>query len=182
MIQRFSQRRGYARRRGYALVLVCLFVVLFLSLLSVAWRQMASALRIASLQTIQKQGANISIFQTQRDPGSVRALALAMQMLELRLCMDPTHNVANLNVASDATQAPAPSDLQSSYTCTVIIDLSTGSRVSNPTATSKYYTVAFNYDTGCTDGTHWSVAVTPSTPTDISGLPAMPSSPPGNPP
>ena len=64
MIQRSPRRNRPSRRRGYALVLVCLFVVLFLSLLGVAWRQMASALRIASLQSIQQQSGNTSVFIT----------------------------------------------------------------------------------------------------------------------
>ncbi len=180
MIQRSPRRNRPSRRRGYALVLVCLFVVLFLSLLGVAWRQMASALRIASLQSIQQQSGNTSVFQTQRDAGSVPALALAMRMLELRLCTNPTTGVTQLNVAGDVTQAPTSSNLQSSYACTVIIDLATGIRVSDPSLASKpaYYTLSFNYDTGYTDGSHWSVAVAPSTSSDISNLPAMPSNPP----
>ena len=178
MIQRSPRRNRPSRRRGYALVLVCLFVVLFLSLLGVAWRQMASALRIASLQSIQQQSGNTSVFQTQRDAGSVPALALAMRMLELRLCTNPTTGVTQLNVAGDVTQAPTSSNLESSYACTVIIDSTTGSRVSNPGPTTKYYTVTFDYDTGYSDGSHWSVAVAPSTSSDISNLPAMPSNPP----
>lgn len=61
-----------ARRRGYALLLVLLFNVLFLMLLGVAFRQMASALRVA---TINKE-------QVQRDGGVTCALARAMRMLE----------------------------------------------------------------------------------------------------
>ena len=67
--------RHLPKRRGYALVLVFVFIVLFLAILGVAWRQMASALRIASLQTIQ----------VQRDDGSIHALALALHLLETGL-------------------------------------------------------------------------------------------------
>jgi hypothetical protein len=62
-------------RRGYALVLVLLFNVMFLLLLGVAWRQIASALRIASVHSAQ----------VQRDEGSLRALAEAMRLLETGL-------------------------------------------------------------------------------------------------
>jgi hypothetical protein len=170
MIQHFPRRRGYSQRRGYALVLVCFFVVLFLSLLGVAWRQMASALRIASLQSIQ----------TQRDTGSIRALALGMQMLELRLCADRASGTAKLNVADDVTQAPASSDLRCPFACTVFIDLSTGNRIDPAVAcdTKRAYKVAFDYDSGCTDGTRWSVGVTVATQADLGSLPAMPGNPP----
>jgi hypothetical protein len=178
--QPVSRIRGTTPRRGYALVLVCFFVVLFLALLGVAWRQMASVLRMASLQPIQTIGNNTSIFQTQRDPGSVPALALAVQMLETRLCLKTSNNVSYINVASDATQAPGESDLQASYTCIVIIDRATGSRVMDAASAVQpaYYKVAFDYESGYTDGSRWSVAVTPSTQIEASGLPAMPGSPP----
>ena len=64
--------RRLPNRRGYALVMVLLFNVLFLMLLGVAYRQMASALRIATARTEQ----------VQRDEGVVSALARAMRMLE----------------------------------------------------------------------------------------------------
>jgi hypothetical protein len=59
-------------RRGYALVTVILFNVLFLMLLGVAYRQTASAIRIATVRTEQ----------VHRDEGVVRALARALHMLE----------------------------------------------------------------------------------------------------
>jgi hypothetical protein len=64
--------RRSPNRRGYALVMVILFNVLFLMLLGVAYRQMASAIRIATVRTEQLH----------RDEGVVRALARAMRMLE----------------------------------------------------------------------------------------------------
>ena len=64
--------RRVPTRCGYALVVVLLFNVLFLMLLGVAYRQMASAIRIATVRTEQ----------IQRDDGVVCALARAMHMLE----------------------------------------------------------------------------------------------------
>lgn len=64
--------RRSQNRRGYALVVVLLFNVLFLMLLGVAYRQMASTIRIATVRTEQ----------VQRDEGVVSALARAMRMLE----------------------------------------------------------------------------------------------------
>jgi hypothetical protein len=54
------------------MVLVLLFLVLFLSLLGVAWRRIGSVLRVASVRTVQLQ----------RDEGSLGALAAAMNLLE----------------------------------------------------------------------------------------------------
>lgn len=70
-----SVKRKPSTRRGYALMLVLIFVVLFLALLGVAWRGVASALRIEAVHTIQ----------TQRDEGSVQALAQAIHLLETGL-------------------------------------------------------------------------------------------------
>ena len=56
-------------------MMVLIFLVLFLALLGVAWRRVASALRIASVRAVQ----------TQRDEGSIPALALAMHLLETGL-------------------------------------------------------------------------------------------------
>ena len=62
-------------RRGYALVVVVLFNMLFLMLLGVAWRRMASVIRIATVRTEQ----------THCDEGSLRVLANAMRLLETGL-------------------------------------------------------------------------------------------------
>ncbi len=70
--RQISLKRKRSTRRGFALLLVMIFVVLFLAVLGVAWRRMASALRIASVRTVQ----------TQRDQGSTVAMALAMHLLE----------------------------------------------------------------------------------------------------
>ncbi len=60
------------RRPAYAMLLVLAFVLLFLALLGVAYRQMASALRV---ETVRSQ-------QGVRDQGSIHALALALTLLE----------------------------------------------------------------------------------------------------
>ena len=67
--------RSLPRRSGYALVLVLIFVVLFLSLLGVAWRRVASVLRVSSVRAAQ----------VQRDEGSILALARALHLLETGL-------------------------------------------------------------------------------------------------
>jgi hypothetical protein len=65
-----------SNRRGYAMVLVTIFVVLFSAFLGVAWRRVASALRVEHLCEVRKQC----------DAGSIQVLAQAMQVLETRLC------------------------------------------------------------------------------------------------
>jgi hypothetical protein len=72
---------SFKHRRGYALILVLLFNVMFLMLLGVAWRRMGSVLRIASVRTTQGQ----------RDEGSLRVLADAVHLLETGLPPSPTY-------------------------------------------------------------------------------------------
>jgi hypothetical protein len=62
-------------RPGYALMLTLVFVVLFLALLGVAYRQMAAALRTESVRSQQ----------VERDEGSVHALARGLTLLETGL-------------------------------------------------------------------------------------------------
>jgi hypothetical protein len=64
--------RRRPNRRGYALMLVCLFVAVFLSLLGVAWRHSSSVVRVAT----------VHVSQIQRDEGSLLVLAQALQLLE----------------------------------------------------------------------------------------------------
>ena len=64
--------RRLPNRRGYALVVVLLFNVLFLMLLGITWRQIAGVIRVATVRAEQ----------VQRDEGVVCALARAMHMLE----------------------------------------------------------------------------------------------------
>jgi hypothetical protein len=65
----------YRGRRGYAMLLVLIFIVLFLTLLGTGWRYMGSAVRIATARSVQ----------IQRDEGSIHALAKAMRLLETGL-------------------------------------------------------------------------------------------------
>jgi hypothetical protein len=59
-------------RRAYALMLVLIFVALFLAMLGVAWRQMASVLRIEKVRTNQ----------IQRDQGCLLAAVQGIHYLE----------------------------------------------------------------------------------------------------
>ena len=64
-----------ATRRGYAMILVVLFLVLFLAILGVAGCEVAALLRTVSLQTVHSD----------RDQGSLQAAALAVALLETGL-------------------------------------------------------------------------------------------------
>lgn len=90
--------RRSSHRRAYALLMVLMFNVLFLMLLGVAWRQMASAIRIAKVREEQ----------VQRDEGVVCAMARAMNMLE--------------------TGRPPLAEAATSYGCYTTITTSSGSR------------------------------------------------------
>jgi hypothetical protein len=59
-------------RRGYALMLVMLFVVLFLVMLGVTWRQVASVLRI---ETVRQS-------QVRRDRGCLLAVVQGIHFME----------------------------------------------------------------------------------------------------
>lgn len=65
-------RKHDSTRRGYALLMVLFFVVLFLALLGVAWRRVGSALRIETVRAMQ----------VQRDESAIHALARALKLLE----------------------------------------------------------------------------------------------------
>jgi hypothetical protein len=67
--------RRLPSRRGYALLMVLMFNVLFLLLLGVAWRRIASVVRVATVRTQQAEC----------DEGSLRVLANAMRLLETGL-------------------------------------------------------------------------------------------------
>lgn len=62
-------------RSGFAMMLVLVFIVLFLTMLGVACRRTAAALRIESVRALQ----------TQRDEGSLHALARGLALLETGL-------------------------------------------------------------------------------------------------
>lgn len=68
-------RASFSRRRAFAMVLVLLFLVLFLALLGVAFRELAATIRTVSLQELQAD----------RDEGSLHAVARAMALLETGL-------------------------------------------------------------------------------------------------
>jgi hypothetical protein len=59
-------------RRGYALLLVLVLVVLFSALWGVAYRQIAAAVRVEA----------VNVQQTQRDQGSTEAVAMGLTLLE----------------------------------------------------------------------------------------------------
>lgn len=63
------------RRPGYAMMLVLVFIVVFLAVLGVAYRQTAAALRLESVRSQQ----------VRRDEGSVHALARGVTLLETGL-------------------------------------------------------------------------------------------------
>jgi hypothetical protein len=65
--------RRSPQRRGYALVLVVVFSVLFFTLVGVAWRQMSSVVRIFTVRTNQLL----------RDRGATQALADALHALDV---------------------------------------------------------------------------------------------------
>ena len=84
-----------SNRRGYALIMVTVFVVLFGAMLGVAWRRVASALRVE----------HASELRTQCDGGSLQVLADAMRVLETHLCWD----AANSRALLDGSPAPEAS-------------------------------------------------------------------------
>jgi hypothetical protein len=62
-------------RRGYAMVLVLVFIATLLCLYSVAYRQVAAALRIEKARVLQRH----------RDEGRIHALARGLKLLETGL-------------------------------------------------------------------------------------------------
>jgi hypothetical protein len=62
-------------KRGYAMVMALVFIALMLCVYSVAYRQVAAALRLETARTLQRQ----------RDEGSVEALARGLALLETGL-------------------------------------------------------------------------------------------------
>ena len=86
--------RHRSERRGYALMLVMVFVVLFTAILGVAWRRVASALRVEHVSEVRKQC----------DQGSLQVLAEAMKMLETCLRLDRSTNIAKLPTSSPANE------------------------------------------------------------------------------
>ena len=65
-------KRKPSARRGYALVLVIVFLVIFLAMLGTAWRHVASVLRVETVRAVQ----------TRRDQGCLLAAVKGMHILE----------------------------------------------------------------------------------------------------
>ena len=127
------------------LLMVLLFNVLFLMLLGVAWRHIAAVIRVA---TVREQ-------QVQRDEGSLRVLAIAMQVLETRFCM--SNGVANF-LMPDGSYYPADG-----------ANFSLCNKCSNNT----WYQVTFTRNNS--DGTEWKVnVVAVSTSASVATYPALP--------
>jgi hypothetical protein len=82
-----------APRDGYALALVLVFMVLLLSLSSLAYRQVAVALRVESVRSVQ----------VVRDEGSLHALARALALLQTGL---PPSNPYVCGVTIDTSSGP----------------------------------------------------------------------------
>ncbi|MEN6458374.1 MAG: hypothetical protein ABFC63_05540 [Thermoguttaceae bacterium] len=157
-------RKSPAERRGYALMLVMLFVVLFGAMLGVAWRRVASAIRVEHALAVR----------THADKGSLQALDLAMRVLETRLRRDSL-SVPKIDVAADLT-AGSPDLRQSPCRCKVQFDVSED-------ATSpkwQWYKVVFTRVGDNTDGTSvWSVGVSVAqSGEDLASYIAMPTNPP----
>jgi hypothetical protein len=87
-----SLSRRRPRRHGYALVLVMVFVVLFTAVLGVAWRRVASALRVEHISTVRSLS----------DEGSIQALAAAMKVLETRLYYDTATSSIKFDGSTDS--------------------------------------------------------------------------------
>jgi hypothetical protein len=133
--------RRPSSRRGYALVLVMVFVVLFGATLGVAWRRVASALRVEHFSAARRQC----------DKGAIQVLADAMNVLETRLRWNNSLGNSELNVSVTATP-----EYLASYDCKsrMQYDLS-----DNPARHDwRWYKISFNR---LSDGPNqWSISVT----------------------
>jgi hypothetical protein len=152
-----------SNRRGYALLLVMLFVVLFGAMLGVAWRRVASAIRTEHVCDVRKRC----------DRGSIPVLAQAMQVLETRLRWSAADNAAELDVSNNST--PNYLAAMSTFSCKA----GPAYQLSDDPNDTRWYRVVFTPT--ATDGTAWSVSVTVADPTEnfsTSSLPVLPGSPP----
>ena len=152
--------RRLSCRRGYALLLVMVFVVLFGAVLGVAWRRVGSALRIEHVSEIRKQC----------DRGSIQVLAQAMQVLETRLRRNSGTGVAELDVSETSTP-----DYRNSFSCQSRTQFDISDDPDHPDM--RWYVIAFTYESTDAEGDQrWSVNI--SSTKDDPGLPFMPISPP----
>ena len=147
-------------RRGYALMLVVVFVALFGAVLGVAWRRVASALRIERAAEVRRQC----------DRGSVQVLAQAMHVLEKRLRKDSAGEVA-LDVSSNVDG----SDYRTSYTCRSREQYDISDDATSPDL--RWYLVTFTRENSQQGDDGWKLSVTGSkTIPDVAEL--MPIDPP----
>ena len=65
-------KRYLSARRGYALMLVIIFLVIFLAMLGTAWRHVASVLRVETIRAVQSR----------RDQGCLLAVIKGIHYLE----------------------------------------------------------------------------------------------------
>jgi hypothetical protein len=152
-----------SNRRGYALLLVVLFVLLFGAMLGVAWRRVASAISTEHLSNVRQRC----------DTGSIHVLSLALKVLETRLRWNAADNAAELDISNTSTPNYLPP--LTPFTCKSSLSY----QLSNNPADTYWYTVVFTPTS--VDGTAWSVSVTAAALTasySASGLPVMPGSPP----
>ena len=104
-------------RRGYALVLVAAFSLLFVTFMGVAWRQLASTIGTFSARSDQMQ----------QDQGTVMALADAMRALEVGpppltaysakpcYCCEVVPVIENLRIRCPADRTSYPDATQTCY-------------------------------------------------------------------
>lgn len=156
--------RSRTAPRGYALVLVCVFVTIFLALLGVAWRQVSAVLRTEQAVEVRRQC----------DEGSVRVMALAMQVLEKRLCWNATDECSTVMIgASDYRPV-----VGTSFSCKSYYNASNDA--ANPDW--HYYKITFTRTADDAAQTppsaQWTVEVSQSTADDTSSYSDLPSSPP----
>jgi hypothetical protein len=134
-----------SNRQGYALVLVLIFVVLFTAILGVAWRRVASALRIEHISEVRKQC----------DKGSIQVLAQAMKVLETRVSWDASNGVKlDGSAIAEETAKDFKKDLNGKWYKVTF------------TRTNAYNSLTRSVD--------WSVSATIASESDCSGLPDLP--------
>ena len=156
--------RYRSKRRGYALMLVTIFIVLFGAMLGIAWRQVASFLRIEHACEIRGQC----------DRGSAQALAQAMKVLETRVRQSGSGQVG-LDVSSSSTPDYRATSAGSQFVCRSIAPCN----ISSGTAPADLRWCQVTFTRLGDDGTNWSVSIVVSTAgQDFSTLPPMPNNPP----
>jgi hypothetical protein len=145
-------------------MLVMLFVVLFGAMLGVAWRRVASALRVEHVLSVR----------TSSDKGSIQALDRALRVLESRLRRDgagvPKIDVSDDLAGSSPMLQPSP--------CLCKVQLNVSDDPAQPQW--QWHKVVFTRDGDNPDGSSaWSVGVTVARPgEDLGSYRAMPASPP----